>query len=98
MEIGEALTVTVLGMSVVFVGLILTSLVIVAFSVVPRLLKSRDLTGQVPASAAEFAQPGVAVTPEVLTVIATVLEVERRLTYLNPRGRLTIVRGAGRPA
>jgi Na+-transporting methylmalonyl-CoA/oxaloacetate decarboxylase gamma subunit len=96
-EISEALTVTVLGMSVVFVGLILTSLVIVAFSAVPRLLTRR--VEPLPGPEAVVAdEPGDRVPPEVLTVIATVLEVERRLAHLTTHGRLTIARGAGRPA
>ncbi len=98
MELTEALTVTLLGMGVVFVGLILTSLVIVAFSVVPRLLTRRNPSAAVPGPVVKVVEQGQPVPPEVVTVITTVLEVERRLSLLNPRARLTIARGADRPA
>ena len=100
MELQEALTVTALGMGVVFTGLVLTSLLIVAFSVVPRAFGLR--AHGLPPHRAEAAPPEVVagdpVPPDVVTVIATVLEVERRLSRLGPRGRVSIARGAGRPA
>ncbi len=99
MDLSEALTITALGMGVVFVGLILTSLLIVAFSVVPRLLERRSAEATaMPAPDRQPAPTGEPVPPEVLTVIATVLEVERRLYHAGQRGRLTISRAADRSA
>mgnify|MGYP001145243814 CR=1 FL=1 len=88
----DGLLITALGMGVVFVGLILTSLLIVSFSVVPRLLK-----GRAPAAAPE-APPASApggVPPadaRVIAVITAALEIERRLRGLETGGRLTIQR------
>lgn len=97
MELSEALTVTALGMGVVFLGLILTSLLIVAFSAVPRLLGPRGQEpGEAVSAEAPARPPGEPVPPEVVTVIATVLEVERRLYHAGQRGRLTISRAADR--
>lgn len=91
MDLFEALTVTVLGIGVTFLGLTLTSLLIVGFSVVPRLL-----TPAREQAAPKQAQPGAPVPPEVVTVIATVLEVERRLYHTSQRSRLTIERSLDR--
>lgn len=93
MDLAEALTITVLGMGVTFLGLTLTSLLIVAFSLVPKLFAPRPeqpVTKPVPA--------GEPIPAEVLTVIATVLEVERRIYHTGQRGRLTIGRSADRSA
>lgn len=90
MNLLDALTVTALGMTVVFSGLILTSGVIVAFARVPVLLERlrRPPTGGPPAPA----ETGETVAPEVVSIIAAVLEIERRL-YHAEQGRLTIDRG-----
>ncbi len=100
MQPSDALTLTVLGMGVVFCGLLLTSLVIILLGVVPRLLQRRR---QAPQPSSEVAtatvstQPakGEAVSPEVLSVIAAVLEVERRLYHSEGPGRFTM--GRARP-
>jgi hypothetical protein len=81
-------------MGVVFIGLILTSLLIVAFQAVPRLLGRLSGTPSAATAATEPspASPGEPVAPEIVTVIAAVLEVERRLYHAGQRGRLTISR------
>ena len=90
MDMTDGLVITALGMSVVFSGLILTSLLIVSFSVVPKLLsrgekRSRPPTPAVPALSAPA-------DDRVVAVITAVLEVERRLHGLETGGRLTIHR------
>lgn len=76
MAIREALTITILGLGVTFLGLTLTSLVIVAFSLVPKLLSA-----PVPRPRVASRPQGEPVPSDVLCVIATVLEVERRLYH-----------------
>jgi len=80
-ELTDALTVAIAGMSVVFFGLILTSLIISAFSFVPNLLES--IKNHTKSKSAENQGKVVLenVDPDILAVIATVLEVERRLQY-----------------
>ena len=88
----DGLLITALGMGVVFVGLILTSLLIVSFSVVPQLLKRRAPAATPEAPPA--ATPGVAPPADVriVAVITAALEIERRLRGLETGGRLTIQR------
>jgi Na+-transporting methylmalonyl-CoA/oxaloacetate decarboxylase gamma subunit len=87
MSLADALTITVLGMAVVFSGLLLTALLIVAFGRLQRLLDGpvgRD------ARTVETQPPtpiGPELAPEVLTVITTVLEIERRLDRLGAARR-----------
>ncbi len=76
MAIREALTISVLGLGVTFLGLTLTSLVIVAFSLVPKLLSAPVQRRRVASRPRGAPVPG-----DVLCVIATVLEVERRLYH-----------------
>jgi Na+-transporting methylmalonyl-CoA/oxaloacetate decarboxylase gamma subunit len=86
MQLSDAITVTALGMAVVFSGLLLTAGLISAFGRLQRLIDGvHRQTDEPPASitdsAGEIADPptGPPIDPEVLTVIATVLEIEHRL-------------------
>ncbi len=89
MELSDALTITVLGLAVVFSGLLLTAALIYSFSVIPRLLNLRSTGSEgTPAPPTQ----GPAVSGEVLSVITAVLEIERRLYHADPGGRLTINR------
>lgn len=91
MSLLEALVITALGMAVVFIGLILTALLITSFGAVARLQERRTshpLT-LAPPSAPTASTP---VDEATLAVIWTVLEVERRLNRAESAGRLTIVR------
>jgi Na+-transporting methylmalonyl-CoA/oxaloacetate decarboxylase gamma subunit len=95
MQLADALTITILGMSVVFSGLALTSLLIILFGAAPRLLeKWAPRRGSSPdeAPSAEPAPTDRPVAPEVVSVITAVLEVERRLYHAEDGGRLTIAR------
>ena len=89
MELSDALTITFLGLAVVFCGLLLTAALISSFSVIPRLLNLRS-TGAEGAPAIQTLGPPV--SGEVLSVIAAVIEIERRLYHADPGGRLTINR------
>ena len=89
MELSDALTITALGLGVVFCGLLLTAGLIYSFSVIPRLLNlrspGREKTPETPTQ-------GPPVSGEILSVITAVLEIERRLYHADPGGRLTINR------
>ena len=91
MELSDALTITGLGLVVVFSGLLLTAALITSFSIIPHLLQrvSRISSG---AKVQPTTLQGPPVPPEVLSVITTVLEIERRLYHADPGGRLTIIR------
>ena len=91
MELSDALTITVLGLAVVFSGLLLTAALISSFSVIPQLLQRVSRTSSATKEPPTTLQ-GPPVSPEVLSVIATVLEIERRLYHADPGGRLTIIR------
>ena len=92
MEFSDAITITVLGLGVVFCGLFLTAALIYSFSIIPRLLS-------LPSSRIEAipapSNQGPPVSGEVLSVIIAVLEIERRLYHADPGGRLTIIRRKG---
>jgi Na+-transporting methylmalonyl-CoA/oxaloacetate decarboxylase gamma subunit len=84
MEIKDALTITALGISVVFIGLILTSLMIRSFSFIhrlPRLFRKGE-----PEKEAEVKPAAVTVEtdPDIIAIITAVLEVEfRKLSLLE---------------
>ena len=84
MELKDALIVTVLGISVVFIGLLLTSLMIYSFSLVPgikRLFGKKEVKAAGPTASANVSAD---VEPEVVAVITAVLEVEfRKLSLLE---------------
>lgn len=87
MDLSDALTITALGMAVVFSGLLLTAGLIVTLGRIQRFLDAPSTTDepQGPPVAASPAS-GPAIDPEVLTVITTVLEVERRLHRVGRSG------------
>ncbi len=90
MPLTDALTITVLGMAVVFCGLLLTAALIWSFSAAPGIVdrfRSRRGTDSGDHRSAATTPP---VSPDVLAVITTVLEIERRLYRRDPGGRLTI--------
>lgn len=95
MSLLDALVITALGMGVVFIGLILTALLITSFGVVARLQERSAVRSQ--SIAPTVASQAVAsIDAPTLAVIWTVLEVERRLNRAESAGRLTIVR-SGEP-
>lgn len=91
MELTDALTITFLGLAVVFSGLLLTAALISSFSLIPRLLSLKARSSGVEGTTTESIT-GPPVSGEVLAVISTVLEIERRLYHADPGGRLTINR------
>jgi len=82
----EAWIVTLIGMSVVFFGLLLCVFFIQAFNRLARRLERGPVPhGGPPATAvASPAAPAEPVPGDVLAVIATVLEVERKLYSSRP--------------
>lgn len=102
----EALIITMLGMSVVFVGLVLCIVFIHLSQRAARRIPWTDhghageatatAAPPAPALAAAAAPPGEPPSPQVLAVIAAVLEMEQRLYQGRSTSRLTIRRsGAG---
>lgn len=95
MELKDALTITILGISVVFIGLILTNLMIYSFSLLPKLAKLFSRSGdEEKASSTTLETPAATsatepVGPEIMAVIATVLEVELRLRSSLTEGKFT---------
>ena len=80
MDLSDALTITGLGMAVVFSGLLLTAGLIVALGRIDRFFARPPVTDEAPISAITTGQAMDApIDPEILTVITTVLEVEKRL-------------------
>jgi Na+-transporting methylmalonyl-CoA/oxaloacetate decarboxylase gamma subunit len=92
MNLQDALTISALGMSVVFAGLILTASLIFVLGRLPGLAARLKKLAREPAPPPREALPQRAIDPAVITVIATVLEVERRLHRAEHGGRLTIER------
>ena len=102
MAIRDALIVALVGMGVVFSGLLLTSFLISAISLVPAWIKrSRQAPpSPVPSSAPREALP-LAITPvppaEAAAVIAALLEVEMRLYGGDRSARFTFRRDPAAP-
>lgn len=87
MDLNDALTITGLGMAVVFSGLLLTAGLIVALGRMQHLFDAPAVTDETPTPpVAANAALGPVIDPEVLTVITTVLEVERRLHRVGRNG------------
>lgn len=82
MSLIDALVITALGMGVVFIGLILTALLISSFGLVARFQEARANHSH-PAAEAEAVMAAGPVDDATLAVIWTVLEVERRLNRAN---------------
>jgi Na+-transporting methylmalonyl-CoA/oxaloacetate decarboxylase gamma subunit len=78
MSLIDALVITALGMSVVFIGLILTALLITSFGLVARFQEARAQRSQ-PVAQPASRIPAGPVDDATLAVIWAVLEVERRL-------------------
>jgi Na+-transporting methylmalonyl-CoA/oxaloacetate decarboxylase gamma subunit len=80
MDLSDALTITGLGMAVVFSGLLLTAGLITALGRLEQIFDAPPVPDEAPKPAISAgAAIGPPIDPEVLTVITTVLEVERRL-------------------
>ncbi|HOT00797.1 MAG TPA: OadG family protein [Acidobacteriota bacterium] len=92
MSVIEALMVTGLGMSVVFIGLALTALMIWSFRVVPEFLQRMRRPAAPPPPAVETVADSAPLDPQVLAVILTVLEIELRLNAPDRGSRLTLTR------
>jgi Na+-transporting methylmalonyl-CoA/oxaloacetate decarboxylase gamma subunit len=83
----DALIVTVLGMGVVFSGLLLTAGLILCFGCLQRLFDTPSGTAKGPTAGISLEPSlGPVIDPEVLAVITTVLEVERRLHRVRGAG------------
>jgi Na+-transporting methylmalonyl-CoA/oxaloacetate decarboxylase gamma subunit len=92
MNLQDALTISALGLSVVFGGLTLTALLIFILGTLPSLAARLSSPARPRSGPPEEALPQLPIDPAVVTVIATVLEVERRLHRAEHGGRLTIER------
>lgn len=78
MRLIDALLVTALGMGVVFIGLILTAMLISSFGLIARFQEERASRSHLAAQADAPMATGP-VDDATLAIIWTVLEVERRL-------------------
>ena len=94
MSFGDALIVSILGVGVVFCGLILTSLLIYSFSIPEKIsnLKSKKLLKKKEASFISAENIGD-LEPDILAVVATVLEIEYRLGFVLTESRFTFKTG-----
>jgi Na+-transporting methylmalonyl-CoA/oxaloacetate decarboxylase gamma subunit len=94
-EFRDALSITALGMTVVFAGLFLTALLIVALNQLPDRFSGLRRRGEASGTPQAKAAPESPLGAEIVTVIATVLEIEHRLHHAERGKRLTIARHAG---
>ena len=82
MDFGNALLISGAGISVVFIGLILTALLIITLAKVVKMMTEKKEKPQAEAAVTEVKKTRVPdVDPDVLAVITTVLEIERRLQF-----------------
>jgi len=94
--LADAITITALGIGMVFLGLILTSGLIVSFSWLNR-LRSRRASPKAEPTTEPQTRSRERLAPEIVAVITAVLETERRL-YHTEQGKLTITREPARAA
>ena len=88
MELQDALLVSFLGYMTVFIGLVLTSLIIYAFAAVPKWMEALRSRGE-PEAPVKKAAPVEDVEADVLAVITAVLEIERRLYFSHRVSKFT---------
>ncbi len=81
-------------MSVVFGGLSLTALLIVSINRMPVLARTLSHRFEAPDAQLSPTSAEPPLDPEIVVVIATVIEVEHRLHHAEHGGRLTISRQA----
>lgn len=94
----EAWIVTFIGMSVVFFGLLLCVFFIQAFNQLARRLEAGQAPhDEAPVAAPPASGPSEPVAGDILAVIATVLEVERKLYSSRPDAGLPLRRPAAQP-
>jgi Na+-transporting methylmalonyl-CoA/oxaloacetate decarboxylase gamma subunit len=87
---GDALIISLLGITVVFAGLSLTSLLIFAVAKLPQLAAKLRTAEQAPRRSQPDTLVREPVDPTIVAVIAAALEVERRLHRAERGRRLTI--------
>ena len=94
MDLTDALTITALGMAVVFSGLLLTAALIIVLGRMQRFADAREnrQAADAPVEAAAPAEPtetstGPPLDPDILAVVTTVLEVEHRLNRIGGTAR-----------
>lgn len=94
MDLKDALTISLLGIGVVFVGLILTSLLIYSFSISEKIsnLKLKKTFKKEETSYISIENIGE-LEPDILAVITTVLEIEHRLGLALMESRFTFKNG-----
>ncbi len=95
MDLNDALIVTALGIAVVFSGLILTSLMISTFPLVPRLadkFKRNPQSRPQPESPIKTGQPPAKISPDIVAVISAVVEVEARIRRASAGSKYTFKR------
>ena len=86
MSLSDALVITALGMGVVFIGLILTAMLISSFGLVAR-FQERRANRSNPVAQADAPMAAGPVDDATLAIIWTVLVVERRLNRGGEPGR-----------
>ena len=82
MNLSDILIISLLGAGIVFIGLILTSILIYSFRIQEKLghiLKSGKSTPAQPAVKSAATTSNDEISDEVLSVIATILEIELRI-------------------
>ncbi len=94
MGLKDALTISLLGIGVVFIGLILTSLLIYSFSISEKIsnLKLKKTFKKEETSYISIENIGE-LEPDILAVITTVLEIEYRLGLALMESRFTFKNG-----
>ncbi len=87
-QIAQGIEITIIGVSVVFAGLILTYLMINLFSIFPRitafLKKNKENKNRVSRVSSQSE-----VSKEHLAVIVTILDIELKMRSLLDKGRFT---------
>jgi len=87
MSLAQGVELTLMGVSVVFAGLILTFLMINLFSTLPKMLRFlRKRKGE---KTEKKPGAGSPISEDHLAVIATVLDVEFKMRSLMDKGRFT---------
>ncbi len=87
-NIAQGIEVTIIGVSVVFAGLILTFLMINLFSIFPRIFAFFKKKEGNRNRAHKVSSP-VEISKEHLAVIVTVLDIELKMKSLFDKGRFT---------
>jgi Na+-transporting methylmalonyl-CoA/oxaloacetate decarboxylase gamma subunit len=96
LSIKDALTISLIGITIVFIGLILTSLLIYSFSIIRKIGEKNKISQKQEKSSKIKQIKEKEIPSDILAVISTIVEIETRLLFSLRGTKWTFDEGAPR--